>query len=283
MQILPPYRRLHFAVNQYSWHVYYQRENRSLSEELHHALGQVAACDTDGFEPNMENPADAARYSHFLTQHGLSMRSIYVNSTLHDRDEADRSIELITAIAESAQPFGTRLVVTNPNPIRWDEPIDKTDEQLETQAKALNTLGEWLTEIGMKLAYHNHDAEMRCAGREFHHMMLATDPKNVSLCLDPHWIYRGAGNSSVALFDIVRLYGSRISEIHLRQSRDGVWSETFDDGDIDYRSLANLLADMDVRPHLVLEQATEWGSPYTMDMLEAQSRSIAYARDVFSR
>jgi inosose dehydratase len=53
------------------------------------------------------------------------------------------------------------------------------------------------------------------AAREFHHMMAGTDPDKVSLCLDAHWIYRGSGNSSVALFDVLKLYGSRTREIHL--------------------------------------------------------------------
>jgi inosose dehydratase len=104
----------------------------------------------------------------------------------------------------------------------------------------------------------------------------------VSLCLDAHWIYRGAGNSQVALFDIVALYGTRVTELHLRQSRDGVWTEVFAPGDIDYPRLAERLGTMGVRPHLVLEQATETGSPETMQPLEAFRRSTRYVRDVFA-
>ena len=48
----------------------------------------------------------------------------------------------------------------------------------------------------------------------------------MKLCLDTHWIYRGAGNSNVALFDILKLYGDRVVSLHLRQSVGGVWSET---------------------------------------------------------
>ena len=84
----------------------------------------------------------------------------------------------------------------------------------------------------MVLAYHNHDAEMREGAREFHHMLTGTDPANVKLCLDAHWIYRGSGNSQVALFDIVEIYVDRIVELHLRQSHDGIWSEVFGEGDI---------------------------------------------------
>jgi inosose dehydratase len=114
------------------------------------------------------------------------------------------------------------------------------------------------------LAYHNHDIELRNAAREFHHMITGTDPANVSLCLDAHWIYRGSGNSSVALFDVLKLYGNRVREVHLRQSVRNIWSETFGEGDIDYAAFAQRLLDVGAKPHLVLEQAPENGTPKTM-------------------
>ncbi|MCJ7673530.1 MAG: hypothetical protein MUO33_00075, partial [Sedimentisphaerales bacterium] len=118
--------------------------------------------------------------------------------------------------------------------------------------------------------------------REFHHMMVGTDPACVTLCLDAHWIYRGAGNSAVALFDVLKLYGSRVTELHLRQSKDNIWTETFGDGDIDYPALAKYLLDIGVRPHLVLEQAVEAGSPKTVDPVEAIRGSSQYARRIFA-
>jgi len=113
-------------------------------------------------------------------------------------------------------------------------------------------------------------------------MMLATDPDNVTLCLDAHWIYRGAGNSQVALFDVVKLYGPRISELHLRQSSGGVWTEAFSDGDIDYRRLAKELVALGVKPHLVLEQAVEKDSPNTLGAVEAHRQGRRYAEEVFA-
>jgi inosose dehydratase len=104
----------------------------------------------------------------------------------------------------------------------------------------------------------------------------------VSLCLDTHWVYRGAGNSMVALEDIIRLYATRVAELHLRQSRGGVWSETLDEGDIDYLEVARILAGRGVKPHLVLEQAIEASSPRSLDVVEAHRRSVAYTRRVFA-
>jgi len=113
-------------------------------------------------------------------------------------------------------------------------------------------------------------------------MMVGTDPACVTLCLDAHWIYRGAGNSQVALFDVLKLYGPRITELHLRQSKDGIWTEAFGEGDIDYQAVAKHLQEINVRPHIVLEQAVETGSPKTMSIVDAFQKSSQYARQVFA-
>ena len=208
-------------------------------------------------------------------------KSMYVNSVLHEPLLVEKNILEIMAIAEEARKIGIDILVTNPTPISWGGLENKTDDQLTTQAIALNLLGKKLSEIGMVLAYHNHDAEMRQGAREFHHMLTGTDPGYVKLCLDAHWIYRGCGNSQVALLDIAKLYGARVSELHLRQSQGGVWSETFADGDIDYAALCRALVKAGARkPHLVLEVAVESGTPKTLSPVEAHRRSAEYARRV---
>jgi inosose dehydratase len=269
----------HLATNQYPWGTFYQREKRDFFKDLDLSLGEVAASGFEGYEPLAESPAAIDRLALLLAKHHLEMRSLYVNSSLHEEKVAEKSFESVIQIAGAAkQKLGTRIIVTNPNPIRWGGQENKSDAQLRLQAKMLNRLGIKLTAMGLKLAYHNHDPELRMAARELHHMMMGTDPVHVDFCLDSHWIYRGAGNSNVALFDIVKMYGARVAEWHLRQSHSGIWTESFGEGDIDYKALAVELKKAGARPHLVLEQAVEAGSPNTMNGLEAHKKSVAYAR-----
>ncbi len=274
--------KLHLACNQYPWTVFYQRDNRNFNNELDKGLGELAASGMDGYEPLANNPQELDRLGPLLKKHNLEMRSLYVNSILHDKDKADKSIESVFVIAEKAKDIGTKIIVTNPSPIQWGGPQNKNDAQLKVQAQSLEKLGRRLKAMGLTLAYHNHDIELRNAAREFHHMMLGTDPESVTLCLDAHWIYRGSGNSSVALFDVLKLYDKRITELHLRQSKDNIWTETFGEGDIDYPALARYLLDIGVKPHIVLEQAVETGSPNTMTTLDAFKQSAQYARQVFA-
>ena len=274
--------KLHVACNSYSWSVFYRREDRNFDQALDAGLADVAASGLDGFEPGFGNPSQVARYGPLLKKYGLQMRSIYVNSVLHDTAKARDSIANVVAIARQAKALGTRIIVTNPSPIAWGGAQNKNDDQLRTQAAALNDLGAKLKAMDLVLAYHNHDIELRQAAREFHHMMVGTDPDKVTLCLDAHWVYRGAGNSQVALFDILKLYGPRITELHLRQSTDGIWTETFGEGDIDYTALARRIHSLGLRPHIVLEQAVERGTPNTMKSVEAFRRSTQNVRRLFA-
>jgi inosose dehydratase len=274
--------KLHLACNQYPWTVFYARDNRDFNQELDKGLSDVATSRFDGYEPGTNNPQELDRLGPLLKKHGLEITSLYVNSELHERDKAKESIESVLAIAEKAKELGTKIIVTNPSPIRWGGPENKNDAQLKVQAATIEKLGRRLKAMGLTLAYHNHDIELRNAAREFHHMMAGTDPEYVTLCLDAHWIYRGAGNSSVALFDVLKLYGPRITELHLRQSKDNIWTETFGEGDIDYPALAEHLLDIGVRPHIVMEQAVETGTPKTMPTIEAFQKSSQYARQIFA-
>lgn len=269
------------ATNQYPWFTYFAREKRDWNANVEASLADVARSGLQGLEPLVSSPEQVKSLIPLLRKHGLDMRSLYVSSKLHDPADANRSIETVLAIGEASRPFGCHILVTNPDPLGWAKGEGKSDAQLETQAKNLDKLGAELARHGQRLAYHNHDMELKFAARELHHMMLATDPAKVFLCLDAHWMYRGAGNSQVALFDIVKLYGKRVVELHLRQSREGVWSEVFGKGDIDYIRLSKILLAQGVKPHLVLEQAVEGKSPNTMTCVQAHGEGVKYVREVF--
>jgi inosose dehydratase len=271
---------LHVAINQWSVGAVRGRDKNRAGISFDAELAGLAADGLNGLEPGLGSAEQIEPLVRQLAGHGLEMRSIYTGSVLHDGQQVAKEIGRITELGKRAAAAGVKIIVTNPSPLPAGQP--KSDPQLKTQAGALNRLGEALASLGLVLAYHTHDPELRCAAREFHHMLLSTEPRCLSLCLDAHWVYRGAGNSLVALMDIVKLYGRRIVELHLRQSHGNVWSEVFGDGDIDYRELAKKLAAIGVKPHLVLEQGPERGTPQTMDAAEIHRRSCRYVHEVFA-
>ena len=271
----------HVAINQWSVGAMRGRDKKRPSMPLDEELAELAACGINGLEAGLQTPEQAEALASQLAKQGLQMRSIYTGSELLDPAASEKEIARIVALAKRAKALGTKIIVTNPSPL--PNRRGKTDAQLKVQAAGLNRAGRELAALGMTLAYHNHDVELEHAAREFHHMLLGTEPGCMSLCLDAHWVYRGAGHSQVALFDVVKLYGSRIAELHLRQSQGNIWSETFGDGDIDYRALWKVLVALGVKPLLVLEQGPENGTPQTMEVAEAHRRSCRYAKDVFSQ
>ena len=263
------------ATNVYPWMTFYRRAQRDWSADVDAGLGEVANAGLDGFEPIGDSTQQIQQLGPLLAKHNLKMRSIYVNSKLHDAAAAEQSIAKVLNIAEAAKALGTSMVVTNPSPIGWGGDEDKSDQQLRVQARNLDALGRQLRQRGMVLAYHNHDAELRQGAREFHHMLTATNEDNVKLCLDAHWIFRGCGDSEVAVFDVVEHYHSRIVELHLRQSSQGIWTEAFAlQGDIDYQRLMDRLSTLGISPYLVLEQAVESKSPNTMTAMEAHRQGV---------
>lgn len=264
---------LHIASNTYPWGTFAKREGVDLALHKDALLADMVETGVNGYEPIIHGPGEFKGLGERLKRHGLEMRSLYVNSVLHDEAQAEKSMEQVMAIGQAALSVGTKIIVTNPSPIRWGGPEDKDDSQLRVQAAALEELGRQLGKIGLTLAYHNHDAELRQGAREFHHMLTATDPEHVKLCLDAHWVFRGCGDSEVAVFDALTHYHERVVELHLRQSQDGVWTEAFAmKGDIDYARIISLLNEKGIAPHLVLEQAVEDGSPNKLGVLEAHRR-----------
>ena len=265
-------QRLHIAINQYTCGSIYGRDNIDFWTRL----DELKSTGVDGLEPTINNAADAESIGKRLADHGLAMRSVYTGANLHEEDAAKGEIARIFQLAEKARSFGTSIIVINPA-----AKSGKSDAELVCQSKNLDLLGNTLKQINVSIAFHYHTTELEFGGREFHHVLCGTDPKNVSLCFEQHWSYRASGNSQVAVFDHLKLYGERSVEVHLRQSVNNVWSETFGDGDIDNLRLAAGLKKLPAMPHVVLEQAAEGGTPKTLAPADVFRRSVEYIRKVF--
>lgn len=269
---------LHVATNVYPWLTFYKRDNRDFNAELDAGLADIKKAGLDGVELFLGSPEVLENQAELLKKHGLQARSFYVGPPMHD-ERSEQSIASVLASAKKAKELlNTQIIVINAQPQK-----NKTDAMLRHQVAALEQLGRRLHEMGVTLSYHFHAVELENAAREFHHMLCNTEPQHLTLCYDAHWMFRGSGNSAVAALDAVKLYGSRISEVHLRQSVDGVWTEAFGEGDIDYPAMVKLLREAGANPLLVLEQAVEAQSPKTLDAVAAHRRGAEYTRRLFAQ
>ncbi|MDH4090902.1 MAG: sugar phosphate isomerase/epimerase [Cyclobacteriaceae bacterium] len=271
------------SCSTYDWITFYKRQGRTWWQDPEASAQDFLRSGMKAIEPNIGTSAEARQMIDVLGRNDIKMPSVYVNSMLHDASEAEKSMQVVLSIAEETKKYGTKIVVTNPSPIEWGGKGLKSDAQLIEQARNVDRLGSALKKLGITLAYHTHDMELLAGAREFHHVMQNTSPENVSFCFDVHWIYRGSQNSQVAVFDVLKLYGNRVIELHIRQSVNGIWTETFGEGDIDYDRFAKELKDMNLHPHLVIEQCVEANTPDTMDAVQAHRIDFEKVKKTFQQ
>ncbi len=282
MATMPSAPPSNISCNTYNWLTFYNREGKSWGEHLHEDIATYAKSGLTAIEPAFNTASMAKEWIAVLKENKISLPSIYVSTLLHESTEVNKSIDTVLEIAKVVKEYGTRIIVTNPSPISWTNKQNKTDDQLILQARSLDLLGSKLRTMGLRLAYHTHDMEMMAGAREFHHMMQNTSPLNISYCMDVHWIFRGSQNSAVAVYDIIKMYGHRIIELHIRQSTHGIWNEVFTAiGDIDYIRVASMLRAVNRKPQLVIEQCIENQSPNTMNVVDAHKMDLIEVQKVF--
>lgn len=265
------------ATQDYGWSQHAVRTGRTWPEATDWAMGQAASAGFTAWEPLLASPEDAQRVGNLARLHGLSIPSIFVTGALHDPGAAAATEARFLTTLKIASGFGCRQVMVYPSPLPGN--AGKSDAELVFQSGRLDFLGRLFQAAGVQLCYHPEDVEMHFAAREFHHMLIATEPAVVGLCLDADTIWRGTGFSKLAVMDIIALYGLRVTALHLRQSRAGVWDEVLGPGDLDYSAILTALVRLGAKPSLIVELALENATPVTMDPAAAHQQSLAYARE----
>jgi inosose dehydratase len=206
---------------------------------------------------------------------GIDVPIMYHGGTLHESAAADKTIAEALDYAEVSKKLGVKMVNTNANPKPGG--AAKTDDELAVQAKALNTFGEKLHERGLRFELHSHAPELANNAREWRYMLTHTDPKLVNICADVHWLFRG-GQDPYALMEEA---GKRVASLHLRNSVNKIWSESFAAGDIDYARIAAILHKEKIHPYLVVELAYEKDTKPAHELEEDLRDSRVYAEKIF--
>ena len=269
-----PVKPVEVFVNQYTVQTYYAREGVNLSQNIDRCFAELKQAGFAGFEATVGQPGDLDIYIDALTKQSMQLRSIYSGANLHDEATGAGEVARVIKLGERAKSAGTKFIVVN-----VQAKSGKSDAELIRQNKHLDTLGAALRELGIRLAMHYHTTELEFAAREFHSFLCDTSPENVALCFDVHWSFRASGNSAVSAYSHAKLYADRVVELHLRQSQDNIWTETFvTKADIDYEKTLAILRQNKAfdaaNCHVVLEQAPENGTPKTLTPLEIFKQSV---------
>lgn len=260
----------------YVWSQLLSRASKTLEGHLDRVFREARGAGfpaVEGFLSFFDMPAGAELVSELLREYGLRMPSVYTGGNLYELEKTQGTVESIVRRAAAARAHGVTGLTMNPDVTRER----KTDEQLRTQAEGLNRLGERLRKEGVSLWVHNHDVEMKDDGREVRSNLDRTDPRWVGFCADTHWIWRGGGDP----YTYLEKYGDRLGCLHLRNSRQNVWSEELGEGDLDHPRIARILKEKKFSGPLVVELAIEAGTPQTRPLETSQRMSREYLRKVF--
>lgn len=259
----------------YGWGQYYGREGKELHAHLDEVLPAIQDCGFDYAEGFLDSqrPENNERFAERLQIHGLKPVSLYTGGEFHTKDGAAKTVERLVAAARVCGAAGFSIIVCNPDPIGRD----KTDEELNIQAAALEQFGRELGGLKMSLGMHQHTPELRQDGRELHSIFNQTPRDLVGFCMDVHWIFRGG----LKPMDILKRYHSRLVSWHLRQSRDEIWWEDLDTGDIDYGAIAAFAKEKELTAPYTVELALEKETKITRSVVENHCRSRKFVREIF--
>jgi inosose dehydratase len=259
--------------NIYGWGQYAQRDNKKL--DVAEVISALRDTGYDYLETTMDSgrPEENARFAEQLRAKGLQPVSLYTGGRFHEAGRAGEVVARLLAAAKVCRQAGFVVISCNPDPIGRD----KTEEELKTQAAALDEFGQGLNALGLKLGVHNHTPEMANHAREFHYNFDHTKPDAVGFCFDVHWVWRGG----VQPLDALEEYGRRVVTWHLRQSRQGIWWEDLDTGDIDYAAVAQYTQAHQLARRFSVELALENCTKITRSAIENHRRSREFVRQVF--
>jgi inosose dehydratase len=265
------------SVEIYIWIQHLESEKKTLAEGVEEVLASFHGAGYRRVELNQDffQPALRERTFTLLAKNHLAPETVYAGTTLHETAAAEKSVRAVVELARLLKPHGTRVIVTNPSP-KPGQAL-KSEEELDTQAKNVNRLAEEISGLGMKLALHHHTPELLEHAREWRHLMQHTDPNRVFCCVDVHWAYRGGQEVMSFLSET----GDRLVELHLRNSRQGIWMEDFGPGDIDYEKVADYLRGISFKGYLVVELAYEKGTQITRSLDQDLRLSRLYTEKVF--
>jgi inosose dehydratase len=217
------------------------------------------------------------RTAAMVSQYNFDIPVVYHGGPFYDQESAERTIGQILTTADAAKELHAGWINTNCNPKPKRE--RKTDAELDTEVRSLNRLGQHLKERGMRLMLHNHDADMLEGAREWRHILRHTDPKLLSFCVDVHWVWRGKQDP----LELLKLVGSRLVSMHIRNSVNNVWGESLGDGDVDYAAVTKLLQQMKYKGLLAVELAYEKDTKPSRGLEDDLKISREYAEKVFFR
>ena len=182
------------------------------SQTLFAALKDIHSLGFAGFETGFANVMPlAAKPDQLRAQRqGMVPFGVHIFLTHYDPETSVAPADLITKVASVGATMGFRHLILS------DAPASDA-AALSNKVAELNRYAKQVSDLGLKLAYHNHGPEFTGANPEIEGLLSETDPALVAFLLD-------AGHAFDAGADVVTFVNrhySRLTGLHLRDYLNG--------------------------------------------------------------
>ena len=166
-----------------------------------------------------------AQIKELLKKNGLTSPSSHIGLDILEKDS-------VRAFAD-AKAIGHQWVV-----VPWlPEERRRTADDWTAIVTLLNQLGPQAKAAGLRLAYHNHDFELKPVGglTPYDMMLTETDPALVDFEMDLYWVTFGGGNP----LDYFNRFPKRFPLVHVKDSAGPPDNKMVDvgKGKIDFRAI----------------------------------------------
>ena len=200
-------------------------------------LDEIAAAGYAGTElgPYGYFPTAPKELSAALSSRGLQLVASFIPIPLAHPGRHETAYQEAIKIAQLLSQSGARLIVLADEMSearmavsgRVDDSRDgMTDSQWDSAAKILSRIAKACSELGLGAVFHHHAGTFVETPKEIARLCRSTDANLLGLCLDTgHYFF--AGGDPV---DAVRLYGTRIRHLHLKDVQLPILEATRRDG-----------------------------------------------------
>ncbi len=186
-------------------------------------LDEISAASYAGTElgPYGYFPTEPSQLTPELAARGLQLVASFVPVPLAHAERHEAGYQEAMKVAGLLAQSGARLIVLADEMSaarmavsgRVDEARDGMSEvQWAGAAQLLGRIGAACSELGLAAVFHHHAGTFVETPNEIARLCASTDPALLGLCLDTGHYFFGGGDPVEA----VRLYGSRIRHLHLK-------------------------------------------------------------------
>jgi sugar phosphate isomerase/epimerase len=231
-----------------------------LPQDPRGVIAKVAAAGYKEVETYGYSPAggfwglDPKAFKNLLIENGLTAPSGHYGIDKYIQDGNEEELKSFIAAASA---IGSEYLTV---PYLGDALRQNADDYKKVAAK-LNQAGALCKASGLKIAYHNHDFELKSWGDTtgLEIMLKETDPKLVDFEMDIYWVVR-SGKDPVQLFDA---YPGRFTMWHIKDMDKANNEKNIEvgSGGIDFKTIFKSAKKAGLK-HAIMEQENFDMEPY---------------------